>query len=63
MYDPLVFHAYCETIIASEAVSVATAARQRQSPLLLTDAANLAFKTPKTRPDGKIKIGLHIAGR
>jgi DNA excision repair protein ERCC-4 len=48
-YDPLAFHAYLETIIASNAQSAAGNPRQNQSPWLLTDAAHIIFQTAKRR--------------
>jgi DNA excision repair protein ERCC-4 len=48
-YDPLAFHAYLETIIASNTQSVAGKPRQNQSPWLLTDAAHIIIKTAKRR--------------
>lgn len=48
-YDPLTFHAYLETIIASNAQSASGNPRQNHSPWLLTDAAHIIFKTAKKR--------------
>ncbi|KIM83728.1 hypothetical protein PILCRDRAFT_97161 [Piloderma croceum F 1598] len=48
-YDPLAFHAYLETIIASNSTSASGGPRQHQSPWLLTDAANIIFKVAKRR--------------
>jgi DNA excision repair protein ERCC-4 len=48
-YDPLAFHAYLETIVASNAQSAAGNPRQNQSPWLLTDAAHIIFQTAKRR--------------
>lgn len=48
-YDPFAFHAYLETIIASNSVSAAGNARQNQSPWLLTDAAHVIFSSAKRR--------------
>lgn len=48
-YDPLAFHAYLETIIASNSASASGGTRQHQSPWLLTDAANIIFKVAKRR--------------
>jgi DNA excision repair protein ERCC-4 len=48
-YDPLAFHAYLETIIASNTQSAAGTARQHQSPWLLTDAAHIIVQTAKKR--------------
>lgn len=48
-YDPLAFHAYLETIIASNAQSASGNPRQNHSPWLLTDAAHIIFETAKKR--------------
>ncbi len=48
-YDPLAFHAYLETIIASNAQSASGNPRQNHSPWLLTDAAHIIFETAKMR--------------
>lgn len=48
-YDPLAFHAYLETIIASNTLSTAGNPRQNQSPWLLSDAAHIIFETAKKR--------------
>jgi DNA excision repair protein ERCC-4 len=48
-YDPLAFHTYLETIIASNTQSVAGNPRQNQSPWLLTDAAHIIIETAKKR--------------
>lgn len=48
-YDPLAFHAYLETIIASNAQSASGNSRQNHSPWLLTDAAHIIFETAKKR--------------
>ena len=48
-YDPLAFHTYLETIIASNTLSVAGNQRQNQSPWLLSDAAHIIFETAKRR--------------
>ena len=48
-YDPLAFHAYLETIVASNSVSASGAARQHHSPWLLTDAAHIIFQVAKRR--------------
>ncbi|KAI9511512.1 hypothetical protein F5148DRAFT_1171066 [Russula earlei] len=48
-YDPLAFHAYLETIIASNTQSAAGNPRQNQSPWLLTDAAHIIFEMAKNR--------------
>lgn len=48
-YDALAFHAYLESIIASNSVSASGAARQNHSPWLLTDAAHIIFQSAKRR--------------
>ncbi|KAI0916475.1 hypothetical protein AcV5_002963 [Taiwanofungus camphoratus] len=48
-YDALAFHAYLETLITSNTVTESGAARQNQSPWLLTDAANTIFQYAKRR--------------
>ena len=48
-YDPLAFHAYLETIIASNTISTAGNTRQNQSPWLLSDASHIIFETAKRR--------------
>lgn len=48
-YDALGFHAYLETLVASNTTTVAGTARQNQSPWMLTDAANTIFQTAKRR--------------
>ena len=48
-YDPLQFHAYLETIIASNTTNAAGNVKQHQSPWLLTDAANIIFQLAKRR--------------
>ena len=48
-YDPLAFHAYLETIIASNSTTASGTARQHQSPWLFTDAANIIFQMAKRR--------------
>ncbi|OBZ77930.1 DNA repair protein rad16 [Grifola frondosa] len=48
-YDALAFHAYLETLIASNTYTDSGAARQHQSPWLLTDAANIIFQYAKRR--------------
>jgi DNA excision repair protein ERCC-4 len=48
-YDALAFHAYLETIVASNTTSPSGEARQHQSPWLLTDAANAIFQAAKRR--------------
>lgn len=48
-YDALSFHAYLETLIASNSATASGAARQNQSPWLFTDAANVIFQSAKRR--------------
>ncbi|KAH9934024.1 uncharacterized protein BXZ73DRAFT_89675 [Epithele typhae] len=48
-YDALAFHAYLETLIASNTTNDAGNARQNQSPWMLTDAANVIFQYAKRR--------------
>ncbi|KAG6333461.1 hypothetical protein ID866_5631 [Astraeus odoratus] len=48
-YDALAFHAYLETLIASNTTTSSGGARQNQSPWMLTDAANVIFQTAKRR--------------
>lgn len=48
-YDPLAFHAYLETIVASNTLSTAGNPRQNQSPWLLSDAAHIILETAKRR--------------
>ena len=48
-YDPLQFHAYLETLIAANTVTVHGGAKQHQSPWMLTDAANIIFESAKRR--------------
>lgn len=48
-YDPLAFHAYLETIVASNTLSTAGNPRQNQSPWLLSDATHIIFETAKRR--------------
>ncbi len=48
-YDALAFHAYLETLIASNTTTESGAARQHQSPWMLTDAANTIFQYAKRR--------------
>ncbi|TDL21605.1 hypothetical protein BD410DRAFT_815247 [Rickenella mellea] len=48
-YDSLAFHAYLETIVASNSTSASGAPRQNQSPWLFMDAANTIFQTAKRR--------------
>ncbi|KAL4069136.1 hypothetical protein J3A83DRAFT_4096140 [Scleroderma citrinum] len=48
-YDALAFHAYLETLIASNTTTYSGSARQNQSPWMLTDAANIIFQTAKRR--------------
>ncbi|RPD58723.1 hypothetical protein L226DRAFT_617201 [Lentinus tigrinus ALCF2SS1-7] len=48
-YDALAFHAYLETLIASNTTSDSGNVRQNQSPWMLTDAANVIFQYAKRR--------------
>ncbi|KAI0666914.1 hypothetical protein C8Q78DRAFT_983512 [Trametes maxima] len=48
-YDALAFHAYLETLIASNTTAESGAARQHQSPWMLTDAAHTIFTYAKRR--------------
>ncbi|KAG6917271.1 hypothetical protein DXG01_003219 [Tephrocybe rancida] len=48
-YDPLHFHAYLETLIASNTTTVTGHTKQHQSPWLLTDAAHIIFQVAKRR--------------
>ncbi|KAG1731335.1 uncharacterized protein EDB91DRAFT_1154579 [Suillus paluster] len=48
-YDALAFHAYLETLVASNTTTATGAAKQHQSPWMLTDAANIIFSTAKRR--------------
>ncbi|KZT25479.1 hypothetical protein NEOLEDRAFT_1178275 [Neolentinus lepideus HHB14362 ss-1] len=48
-YDALAFHAYLETIIASNTTGAGGGQKQHQSPWLLTDAANVIFQVAKRR--------------
>jgi DNA excision repair protein ERCC-4 len=48
-YDALAFHAYLETLVASNTTTATGAAKQHQSPWMLTDAANVIFSTAKRR--------------
>ncbi|EIW85970.1 hypothetical protein CONPUDRAFT_140757 [Coniophora puteana RWD-64-598 SS2] len=48
-YDALAFHAYLETLVLSNTTNASGNARQNQSPWMLTDAANIIFKTAKRR--------------
>ncbi|KAG1908919.1 uncharacterized protein F5891DRAFT_1098557 [Suillus fuscotomentosus] len=48
-YDALAFHAYLETLVTSNTTTVTGAAKQHQSPWMLTDAANIIFSTAKRR--------------
>ncbi|KAG6830412.1 hypothetical protein H0H87_008195 [Tephrocybe sp. NHM501043] len=48
-YDALHFHAYLETLIASNTTTHSGAAKQHQSPWLLTDAAHIIFQVAKRR--------------
>ncbi|GLB36876.1 putative ERCC4 domain containing protein [Lyophyllum shimeji] len=48
-YDPLQFHAYLETLIASNSTTASGGVKQHQSPWLLTDAAHIIFQVAKRR--------------
>ncbi|KAG6890517.1 hypothetical protein C0995_007716 [Termitomyces sp. Mi166 len=48
-YDPLHFHAFLETLIASNTTTASGNAKQHQSPWLLTDAAHIIFHVAKRR--------------
>ncbi|KAG6830270.1 hypothetical protein H0H92_001536 [Tricholoma furcatifolium] len=48
-YDPLHFHAYLESLIASNTTTASGHAKQHQSPWLLTDAAHNIFQVAKRR--------------
>ncbi|KAG5719298.1 DNA repair protein rad16 [Termitomyces sp. T112] len=48
-YDPLHFHAYLETLIASNTTTASGNVKQHQSPWLLTDAAHIIFQVAKRR--------------
>ncbi|KAI0763850.1 hypothetical protein BD413DRAFT_698917 [Trametes elegans] len=48
-YDALAFHAYLETLIAANTTADSGAARQHQSPWMLTDAAHTIFSYAKRR--------------
>ena len=48
-YDALAFHAYLETIIATNTRNETGQLRQNQSPWLLTDAAHIIFSYAKRR--------------
>ncbi|KAG2072910.1 hypothetical protein BDR04DRAFT_1073253 [Suillus decipiens] len=48
-YDALAFHAYLETLVASNTTTATGAAKQHQSPWMLTDAANIIFSIAKRR--------------
>ncbi|KAI5116627.1 hypothetical protein M0805_009613 [Coniferiporia weirii] len=48
-YDPLAFHAYLETLIASNSTSAMGGKRQHQSLWLFMDAAHTIFQTAKHR--------------
>jgi DNA excision repair protein ERCC-4 len=48
-YDALAFHAYLETLIAANSVSVSGGPKVNHSPWMLTDAANIIFKEAKRR--------------
>ncbi|KAF8632697.1 hypothetical protein AX15_001750 [Amanita polypyramis BW_CC] len=48
-YDPLQYHAYLETVVASNSRTPSGGVRQNQSPWLFTNAANIIFKSAKRR--------------
>lgn len=48
-YDALQFHAYLETLIASNTITPTGAVKQHQSPWMLTDAANIIFQSAQRR--------------
>ncbi|KAF8841402.1 hypothetical protein BDN67DRAFT_928573, partial [Paxillus ammoniavirescens] len=48
-YDALAFHEYLETLVASNTTTATGAARQNQSPWMLTDAANIIFQAAQRR--------------
>ncbi|KAG6865039.1 hypothetical protein C0991_005532 [Blastosporella zonata] len=48
-YDSLHFHAYLETLIASNTTTASGHTKQHQSPWLLTDAAHIIFQVAKRR--------------
>ncbi|KAF8639006.1 hypothetical protein AX17_001785 [Amanita inopinata Kibby_2008] len=48
-YDPIQYHAYLETIISSNSTNASGGPRQHHSLWLLTDAANIIFRTAKRR--------------
>ncbi|KAG1844373.1 hypothetical protein F4604DRAFT_1821532 [Suillus subluteus] len=48
-YDALAFHAYLETLVASNTTTATGAVKQHQSPWMLTNAANIIFSTAKRR--------------
>ncbi|KAJ7616307.1 hypothetical protein DFH06DRAFT_1239050 [Mycena polygramma] len=47
-YDPLQFHAYLETLIATNTVTV-MGVRQNRSPWMISDAAHIIFEVAKRR--------------
>ena len=49
VYDALSFHAYLETLIASNSSTAPGITRQNQSPWLFTDAAHVIFQAAKRR--------------
>ena len=48
-YDSLQFHAYLETLIASNTTTPTGGTKQHQSPWMLTDAANIIFGAAERR--------------
>ena len=48
-YDALQFHAYLETLIASNTITPTGEVKQHQSPWMLTDAANIIFQCAQRR--------------
>jgi len=48
-YDSLQFHAYLETLIASNTTTPTGGTKQHQSPWMLTDAANIIFGVAERR--------------
>ena len=48
-YDAFQFHAYLETLVSSNTHTPTGAAKQHQSPWMLTDAANIIFQSARRR--------------
>lgn len=48
-YDPLQFHSYLETLIATNTITPTGGTKQHQSPWMLTDAANIIFQAAQRR--------------